>query len=298
MTTTTAGTNTTSEEALAGIDLFDSLDGVDRQALAALCHERRFAAQHHLFDEGDEGDGVYIVRDGSISIRRLRGSQSILLATLGQHHMLGEMSLFDSSKRSATAIANVDSVVWHIERSAWLGFLEQRPKVAVLLIGELAQRLRQTNDLFSTQVSRDVLEDHDDERSLGARVADRVASFGGSWTFIFVFLGSMVLWMGTNLLLHADSAFDPYPFILLNLVLSSTAALQAPIIMMSQNRQAQKDKLLAQNDYQVNLKTELGVEQLLLLQADLLARVQRLEARSAPVQDTKHQGVIEANDVR
>ena len=113
--------------------------------------------------------------------------------------------------------------------------------------------------------------------TFGQRVADVVARFGGSWSFIGLFGLVMAIWMFGNVLMGEKKAFDPFPFILLNLALSSTAALQAPIIMMSQNRQAAKDKLLAQNDYHVNLKAELGIQQLLKHHAELHARISLLE---------------------
>ena len=97
--------------------------------------------------------------------------------------------------------------------------------------------------------------------TLGQRAADTIAKFAGSWAFIFSFTGVLVLWMVVNVILAAK-AFDPYPFILLNLVLSCVAAIQAPLIMMSQNRQEEKDRLRAENDYNVNLKTEILIEDL------------------------------------
>ena len=97
--------------------------------------------------------------------------------------------------------------------------------------------------------------------TLGQRAADTIAKFAGSWAFIFAFTGVLILWMGVNTILAAD-AFDPFPFILLNLVLSCAAAIQAPLIMMSQNRQEEKDRRRAENDYKVNLKTEIMIEDL------------------------------------
>ncbi|MEA2343409.1 MAG: hypothetical protein QOF63_1578, partial [Thermoanaerobaculia bacterium] len=123
--------------------------------------------------------------------------------------------------------------------------------------------------------SRNVLQEQEETLTFGQRVADRVASFGGSWPFIILFSIIMTVWMSINVLRVMN--FDPYPFILLNLALSSVAALQAPIIMMSQNRQSTKDKLLAENDYQVNLKAEMEIAALLRGQSELLARVAVME---------------------
>jgi uncharacterized membrane protein len=112
-------------------------------------------------------------------------------------------------------------------------------------------------------VVTDLNESFKEQLNFGQRVADRVATFGGSWTFILLFIGIMLAWMITNTaILTADSAFDPYPFILLNLALSSLAALQAPIIMMSQNRQSDKDRMAASLNYEVSLKTDLEIMRL------------------------------------
>ena len=112
--------------------------------------------------------------------------------------------------------------------------------------------------------------------TLGQRAADAIAKFAGSWAFIFSFTGVLILWMAVNVLLVAK-AFDPYPFILLNLVLSCVAAIQAPLIMMSQNRQEEKDRCRAENDYKVNLKTEIMIEDLYDKVTAILARQAALE---------------------
>lgn len=142
-------------------------------------------------------------------------------------------------------------------------------------------------------VSRNVNEIHDDTLTFGQRVADRVAAFGGSWTFIFLFLGLMLVWMIWNVVVAGTQRFDPFPFILLNLALSCLAALQAPVIMMSQNRAADKDRANAQADYEINLKAEMEVmalhtkidqlraqqvNELLELHKRQLALIERLES--------------------
>ena len=117
-----------------------------------------------------------------------------------------------------------------------------------------------------------------EEYTLGQRAADSIAKFAGSWAFIFSFSGVLILWMVVNVLLAAG-AFDPYPFILLNLVLSCVAAIQAPLIMMSQNRQEEKDRRRAENDYKVNLKTEIMIEDLYDKVNAILAKQSALERR-------------------
>lgn len=111
-------------------------------------------------------------------------------------------------------------------------------------------------------LSRDLVTEEADEGTFGERVADKVAAFGGSWTFILSFSGILIVWIATNALLLLNKGFDPYPFILLNLVLSCVAALQAPFIMMSQNRQEVIDRKRAENDYMINLKAEIEIREL------------------------------------
>lgn len=118
------------------------------------------------------------------------------------------------------------------------------------------------HELINGKISKNINNVHDKNLTIGQKVADKIASFGGSWPFIISFITVLVVWILINAVLLSNKAFDPYPFILLNLALSCLAAIQAPIIMMSQNRQSEKDRLTAANDYLVNLKSEIIVEDL------------------------------------
>lgn len=137
-------------------------------------------------------------------------------------------------------------------------------KLLQMEIDKLPLHERQIVERFINghRVARDVASEFDEQMTFGQRVADQVAGFGGSWTFIFVFLGLLIVWMLFNTFVLARQAFDPYPYILLNLILSCLAALQAPVIMMSQNRMAEKDRVQAKHDYEVNVKAELEILQL------------------------------------
>ncbi len=121
------------------------------------------------------------------------------------------------------------------------------------------ERRSLTQLLRKTRIARNVNKEGQGNRSFGAWLADVVASFGGSWTFIMIFSGVLLAWCVLNTVILASNAFDPYPFVFLNLVLSTIAAIQAPIIMMSQNRQAERDRLVQQHDYEVNLKAEIEI---------------------------------------
>jgi uncharacterized membrane protein len=263
------------DELLAKIALFDSLTHDDIAALSQRVETVDYEPGDVIFCQGDQGSSLFVIEDGAVEISYGEGKARVLLATLFAGQYFGELSLFDGSPRSATATASKRSRLIRLDRDDLVDFVNKNPAAALRIIAEMSDRLRQTNELMSQQVARNVLDEADEHMTLGQRVADKVAAFGGSWPFIFVFAAIMLFWMGINVIALAH--FDPYPFILLNLVLSTLAAIQAPIIMMSQNRQAAKDKLLAENDYQVNRKAEMEIEAVLRNQAELLAKMALLE---------------------
>ncbi len=262
---------------LKNIPLFDELSHDELVALVPRFAERSVRAGEDVFVAGHSGETLFLIQEGGVDIHTGDGKARTVLASLFPGQIFGELSLFDGSPRAATATATKDGLVLALERDDFIQFLKTRPDASIKIMSELAQRIRSTNDLFASQVSRDVLEEAEDNLTIGQSIADTVAKFGGSWKFIILFCGIMAVWMGGNMLLGDPRAFDPFPFILLNLALSSTAALQAPVIMMSQNRQSTKDKLLAQNDYLVNLKAELGIQQMLKNQAEVLQRLALVE---------------------
>jgi CRP/FNR family cyclic AMP-dependent transcriptional regulator len=265
----------TRQELLAHIPLFESLTPQDIDALSNRLEEIAYAEGQVIFKQGDAGSSLFIIDEGAVEISYGEGRGRVALASLFNGQYFGELSLFDGAPRSATATATKPSRLIRLDRDDLVDFVNKNPSAALRIIAEMSERLRQTNELMSRQVSRNVLEEEEEQMTFGQRVADRVAAFGGSWPFIFIFSVIMTLWMAINVVNIAH--FDPYPFILLNLVLSSVAALQAPVIMMSQNRQSSKDKLLAENDYQVNLKAEMEITALLRGQAEVLARLALLE---------------------
>ena len=262
-------------ELLSNIGLFESLTQDDLDSLSNRLTENDYEAGSIVFNQGDQGDSLFIVESGAVEISYGEGRARVVLASLFAGQYFGELSLFDGSPRSATATAVKPSRLVRLDRDDLVDFVNKNPSAALRIIAEMGERLRQTNELMSRQVSRNVLEEAEEKLTFGQRVADRVAAFGGSWPFIMLFAAVMVVWMAINIINLTH--FDPYPFILLNLCLSTLAAIQAPIIMMSQNRQASKDKLLAENDYQVNLKAEMEIEALLRGQAEILARIAYLE---------------------
>ncbi len=265
------------ETLLRNMPLFESLADDETEALLQKLEERELDEGTEVFRAGDDGATLFLIQEGAVEITTGDGKQRTVLASLFPGQFFGEISLLDGAPRSATATATKPCVLQALDRDDFLSFIASKPQAATKILSEMGERLRQTNAMFTQQVSRDVLEEAEDWLTFGQRIADAVAAFGGSWSFIGIFGVAMLFWMGVNIGLGDKRAFDPFPFILLNLALSTTAALQAPIIMMSQNRQASKDKLLAQNDYLVNLKAELGIQQILKNQGEVLARLHLVE---------------------
>jgi len=268
-------------ELLKAIPLFESLENDDLHALAHKLRDVSVETGHPVFAQGDEGDAMYVIEDGAVDIVAGSGKQKVILRSLFKQQYFGELSLLDGAPRSATAVANRETHLLALERDDFVTFIKSRPDAALSIMHEVGERMRATNELMTQTVSINVLEEEDRKLTMGERVADMVAAFGGSWPFIFIFAGFMVVWMVWNSVLHEPLAFDPLPFMFLNLFLSTLAALQAPIIMMSQNRQSTKDKALAVNDFQVNLKNEMSIDKILRSQAEVVQRLTALEQRFA-----------------
>ncbi|MCI0707973.1 MAG: DUF1003 domain-containing protein [Ignavibacteriae bacterium] len=260
-------------EDLIKIPIFEKLTEADVEVLLQLWKERRLKDGQALFHKGDRGDSMFLIEEGSLEITVpvderqkfllfKRADKEMRVSVLGQAEFVGELSLLDGLPRTATARALEECRLLEMKRDDFLGFLIERPSVAISMVSEIGKRLRATNELVTSLASKNVNEEIEERLSFGDRVADKVAEFGGSWSFIFSFLFFMGVWMGLNTWQLLAQPFDEYPFILLNLMLSTIAALQGPVIMMSQNRAQKKDRLRADLDYQVNLKSELMLQQL------------------------------------
>src|SRR5215469_10275652 len=248
---------------VAYVPLFALLDDEERAALADVLEVARFPKGQAIFRTGDVGGALYLVNAGlvRVSLENNEGAE-VILGEYGRGQVFGEISLLDGGPRTSTARALEDTEVLILNRSHLLDMITKYPHSAMDLLTVIGARLRATDQFLRTQVTRNVNLEAEERLTLGQRLADRVAAFGGSWPFILLFGAVMVLWIAVNTWVLAERPFDPYPYILLNLVLSMLAALQAPIIMMSQNRQAAKDRLQADLDYRINLKAELEVAHL------------------------------------
>ncbi|SRR6266436_151000 len=286
--------NKLSEEAqsLARVPLFKRLEPHELEHLAEDVDQVNYAAGETIFNEHDLGDGLYVVENGSVRIWVMdEDVNEVTLAELKPGDFFGELAVLDRGERSSSATAVIDTHLHKLSSDAFQKFLIEHPDAAVDVICEIAQRMRQTNLLVSKRAARNINVEMDENATIGQRIADKVAEFGGSWTFIIIYVTFLVIWMGANTFAlayygHGENGaqFDPYPYILLNLMLSMTAALQAPIIMMSQNRAATKDRLAAEQDFKVNLKSELMLEELIRKQRLRDAQMDQLNSALATME--------------
>jgi len=248
---------------LAEIPVFSLLDDSERATLAGLLEQESFAAGTAIYQPGDAGDCLYVVRSGRVTVTvEDNMGEEITLADNEAGDVFGEISLLDGGPRTARAEASEPTEALRLDRDSLLELVNSHPHAAIDLLTVVGRRLRATDELLRTHVSRNANVEAAERLTLGGRVADRVAAFGGSWTFIILFGVVLIAWLLVNSVLVLRHPFDPYPYIFLNLILSMLAAVQAPVIMMSQNRQAAKDRLKSDLDYEVNLKAELEVANL------------------------------------
>ena len=258
-------------QSLARVPLFKRLEPHELEKLAEEIDQVNYKAGEVIFNEHDRGDALYVLEEGSVRIWVTdEDLQPVTLAELQPGAFFGELAVLDQGERSSSATAITDIHLHKLSSNDFQQFLIEHPDCAIDVICEIGTRMRQTNLLVSQRASRNINVEMEEKSTIGQRIADKVASFGGSWTFIIIYLSFLIGWMAFNtfVLVHYGSGpdgkqFDAYPYILLNLMLSMTAALQAPIIMMSQNRAAEKDRLAAEQDFKVNLKSELMLEELI-----------------------------------
>jgi uncharacterized membrane protein len=262
-------------EALRSVPLFASLDDDSARDLRNLLSEKSVPQNTRLFRQGDTGDAMYLIESGRVRISiRDDEEQEVTLAELAQGDFFGEMSIIDGRQRSADAKVIDDAKLAVLSRDAFLTFVRKKPDVALEMLSALSERLRRTDQLLRSRVSRNVNEEEKARLTLADRAADLIAEFGGSWKFIGVSIALIIFWIIFNSYILIKG-FDPAPYQMLNLVLAVIAGMQAPIIMMSQNRQGEKDRLRADLDYQVNLKNELSL-------AEVLRRLDVLESERLP----------------
>jgi len=251
-------------DTLRSVPLFESLDDQAAREVCELIDTVDCHSSQTVFRTGDAGDSMYLIERGMVRISmKSADGEELILAELGRGDFFGEMALIDGKARSANATAMEASRLLVLSRKHFLTFLSSSPNVALEMLTALTRRLRRTDELLHHLATRNVNEEEAAHLTFADRAADVIAEFGGSWKFIIFSLILFTLWIAANTFLLTRKPFDTYPFILLNMALNVITALQAPIIMMSQNRQSYKDRLRADLDYKVNLKNELALTEIL-----------------------------------
>jgi CRP/FNR family transcriptional regulator, cyclic AMP receptor protein len=263
-------------ELLAQIPLFDTLATEDLEALAERMTERKFKANEVVFNKGDRGSSMYVVLSGAVQIF-LPGDgpddPRVILKDARTGEYFGELSLFDDKPRSASVEATVDTTLLELTRDEFGDHLSKSRNAAMAILAEMAERLRETNALLSQRAAKDVVKEIEENLTWSQRMADKVAELNGSWRFILFLLFLTVFWAGANKFI--PKPFDEYPYQFYNLALAILVALQGPLIVMSQNRQSMKDRAQAETDFRVNLKNEVGIENLLREVGALRAETQK-----------------------
>jgi len=251
-------------DTLRQVPLFESLDDKAAKELSELLETLDCKAETFLFRTGDAGDAMYIIEHGKVRICvQAFDGREVTLTELGRGDFFGEMALLDRQRRSADAVVAEDARLALLSREHFLSFMRSSPDVALEMLTALANRLRRTDELLRHTATRNVNVEERAQFTLADRAADIIAEFGGSWKFIISAVLFFNLWVLINTWLLADSAFDAYPYLLLSTAINMLAVLQAPIILMSQNRQSHKDRLRSEIDYQINLKNELALNEII-----------------------------------
>jgi CRP/FNR family cyclic AMP-dependent transcriptional regulator len=252
-------------EELRHVPLFALLDDDEAAILAAQVEIKKFAPRQRIYKIGDPGHNAYVMVSGTVHVTIVDDdNQEVIVDSPGHGEFFGFASMLEQTPHQTSAMAIDETTCIEVDRHDIAILLERKPLAGMDMLTVLGRQFHASQQLVRIRASRNPNDMIDEEQTFGQRIADRVASFGGSWTFIITFLVTLLAYVAINvyLLSTRGSTWDPYPFILLNLFLSMLAAIQAPVIMMSQNRQDMKDRVRSELDYDVNLRAESEIQRL------------------------------------
>src|ERR1700685_1148793 len=246
--------------ALKKIPLFALLDDDELAVLAAQVELKQFAPRQRIYKMGEPGKHAYVMMSGQVRVTTVdEDHQEVVVDEPREGEFFGFASMLGQTPHQTPALAIEETACLEISRDDIAVLLQRKPMAGMDMLTVLGRQFHASQQLVRGRASRNVNEVIEEEASFGERIADSVAGFGGSWTFILTFLSVLVIYTAINIALRRQ-AWDPYPFILLNLFLSMLAAIQAPVIMMSQNRQDKKDRLRGELDYNVNRRAESEIQ--------------------------------------
>jgi CRP/FNR family cyclic AMP-dependent transcriptional regulator len=241
---------------LRNIPLFALLDDEETAVLANQVELRIFESRQRIYKIGDLGAKAYVLVSGKVQVTTVdEDGHDVLVDEPNSGDIFGFASMMANTEHQTTAFAVEPAVCVEVDSNDILTLLTRKPHAGIDMMAVLARQFHAAQQLIRGRAARNANELIDEEFTLGERIADGVARFGGSWAFIVTFGAILVVYTAINVEL-GRSAWDPYPFILLNLFLSMLAAIQAPVIMMSQNRQDKKDRLRNELDFEVNRRAE------------------------------------------
>ncbi len=263
------------KEVLKNVPLFSLLDDDEMAVLAAQVDLRTFPARSRIYKIGEPAPQAYVLISGKVRVTTLdEDHQEVVVDEPGEMDFFGFASMLEQSPHQTQAHAIEESVCLEISRDDIQVLLERKPHAGMDLLTTLGRQFHAAQNLVRSRANRNPNEVIDEQTTLGERIADAVARFGGSWSFIIAFAVVLIVYTTINVILN-KKAWDPYPFILLNLFLSMLASVQAPVIMMSQNRQDVKDRLRSELDFEVNRRAA----------ADILGLARRLSELDEKVDD-------------
>jgi CRP/FNR family transcriptional regulator, cyclic AMP receptor protein len=249
-------------QVLKSVPIFALLDEDELAVLASQVELRSFAARQRIYKTGDPTGPAFVVVYGSVEVTTVdEDGQEVGVDQPGPGDFFGFASMLDQTPHQTTAVALEETECVEVDLHDISVLLQRKPMAGMDLLAVLGRQFHAAQQLVRVRSRRNPNEVIEDEATLGDQVADTVARFGGSWAFITSFLLFLVIYAAINVIL-GKKAWDPYPFILLNLFLSMLAAVQAPVIMMSQNRQDTKDRLRSELDYEVNRRSEAEIQDL------------------------------------
>jgi CRP/FNR family transcriptional regulator, cyclic AMP receptor protein len=247
-------------EVLKHVPLFALLDEDETAVLAGQVELKKFAPRQRIYKIGDSGGQAYVMVSGTVRVTTVdQDHQEVVVDEPAHGEFFGFASMLEQTPHQTTAVALEESVCLEVDRNDIAVLLERKPLAGMDMLTVLGRQFHASQQLVRLRAARNPNEVIEREATFGERVADLVAGFGGSWMFIIGFLAALVMYTAINVMLGRRS-WDPYPFILLNLILSMLAAIQAPVIMMSQNRQDTKDRLRGELDYEVNRRAESEIQ--------------------------------------
>src|SRR5450755_169720 len=249
-----------SPEMLKRVPLFALLDDEETAVLAGQVEVRTFTQRQRIWKIGDPGGQAYVLVSGAVRVTTVdQDQQEVIVDHPAAGEFFGFASMLDQTAHQTEAIAVEESVCLEVDRTDIAVLLQRKPHAGMDMLTVLGRQFHASQQLVRVRASRNPNDVIEEDMTFGQRIADRVASFGGSWTFIITFALAITVYTAINIVLRG-SAWDPYPFILLNLFPSMLAAIQAPVIMMSQNRQDTKDRLRGELDYDVNRRAESEIQ--------------------------------------